>query len=1562
MKRRIERIAGLTPEQRALFLLRRKQKTQPRYPRSAGRADQPVPASPDQVALWFFHQIAPRTSAYNVVSACLLRGVPDVALFQKSFHRLTSRHESLRTTFFSRENTLYQSVSPSADEPLYLMDVSRQIDEATLNDEITRLVQIPFDLESGPLIRLILIRRSPKSHILLALMHHAITDWISFRLLFRDLFLFYHSAFSGGSIEPPALPIQFADYALRRQKWLTSEECARQREFWINRLRDAPLVLEIPTDKPRPATRSFRGARLFFDLSPELTATIRFWNRKAGASSLMTVLTAVFAFLQRYTGAEDLLVATGAANRDDPETKDMIGYLLNLVVIRADLSGDPDFPTLLNRIKTEVLAAQRNRLFPFRSLVEELKPARDAARNPIYQVEFNHVAVGETGRSKQRDASMPGACPGLTQKPFLVDRGSASSDLQISFIEFPDGFQLWLEYAVDLFEKETVRDMGRLLIKLMAAWTADPPTPLSRVDWLKREQRRALLRQDPWRAPEPRRLHQWFEERARERPHAAAIVMPLLDDKPIRARVLTYAALNQTADRLARLMRRRGVGPDKIVAIAAQRTPSLIAALFGVLKAGGCYLPLDPNLPRARLLFMLEDGDAHLLLADTDARERIGQTEMPVLELETQEDVDETRAAASTVLPENAAYLLYTSGSTGRPKGVLITHAGAANFLYWLTITLNGAHLSRALAAGTIAFDLSFIEIFTPLAVGGSLILVDTPFRLPELPSIWRPRFVMTTPSAMEALLRLGESPSHTATLVLGGEAVSEALLKRLFELDGVEHRFNFYGPTEVSVCTLATRLSREMSEAPLGSSAAGARVYVLDRHLAPAPFGVQGELYLAGPGLARGYHRRPDLTAARFLPNPFERAPGARMYRTGDLARRKSSGAFYFMGRGDDQVKIRGHRIETGEIEAVLRACALVAEAVVVVVNQPVKRLAAHIVLSESLDEPARQIRRYCEGCLPLFMVPALFYFHEQMPLQTSGKIDREALIQSGGVALPPPTKTHITPNNKKEKLLVKIWRKVLKIEKIGVHDNFFSLGGDSILALLVVGELREQGLSCSPTLLFQKQTIAELAESIPWSGTEAAKESTRPRLIGPSPCTPIQRRFFEQAGANQGSWAFGFLMAIKEKPLCEPLAKAFQELGDQHPVLRSVFKYEQGQWRQFPGVAPMPDMVYVDLSGLRGEEPLRALGILTNNARNYLNYRIGRLACLTIIALPRGRRRCLLLFDHLAMDMVSWRIALADLTDNYRRRQKGRPPVRRHETMSFSEWSTRHADWAAEITEPQRGFWIETIQDQTVALPLDFPVDLAQNTVEAREMVACDISVDLDLFFKNLEKSRMRPEEILVAALASVLSDWTGERRVDVHLEGHGRTGPSGETDLSRSIGWFTILYPLALELKAAWRRPSGQNATKLLKHIKTRMRAIPNHGIGYGLLRYFHKQNIPESRAPVSFNYLGRYFSDPDALFTPIPDTQPQLQHDRQQRAHLLEITAVITKRGASLCWFYSSRLHRRAVIEHLAEQYRRVLLELVSVCEQAGADLLSPSDFPEIALTTEELAAVLDEIED
>ena len=1046
-----------------------------------------MPLSYSQQRLWFLDQLYPDSSTYNLFSAYWLKGELNVAALEKSFNAILRRHEILRTVFKAEHGNAAQSVLPFLTINIPILDLRAHVSDQDRWGEARRILteeaQRPFDLTSGPLLRITLLQLAEHEYVLLRAMHHIVFDGWSEGVLLRELAELYAALTSDKPSRLLDLPTQYADYAKWQRRWFDGARVESQLSYWKNQLANI-AALQLPTDRPRQDNQTSRGARRYFALSDELSSELKNISRQHEATLFMTLLAAFQTLLHRYSGQTDIATGSAVAGRSREEFEQLIGLFVNMLVLRLDLSGNPTFAETISRARKVCLEAFSHQELPFEKLVEELHPDRALGHNPLFRATF---AFQNTPRFSPQLSS-------IRVDELEVETGIARFDLHV-FMEEVDGhLKGYCDYDANLFSADTIERMLGHLKTLLQGIVVDPEQPISELPLLTEPEKHQILTE--WNNiateyPKDHLIHELFEAQVEKSSDSVAVVF--------ENQQLTYRELNNRANGLAHCLRKLGVGPEILVGICVERSLEMIVGILAILKAGGAYLPLDPRYPEERLAFMLEDSRAPVLITQSSLIERLPTRNATVFCLDRdwgEISTEHQHNPLPLTTPDNLAYVIYTSGSTGRPKAVQVPHYAVINVLTHVREAIGLTEQDTVPLVANMCFDISVMELFLPLLAGARLVVVSPQAavdgeRLKKMLSDCQVTMMHATPARWRLLLEAGWSGATNLAILSGGEALQRELAARL--VTKASSLCNLYGPTETTIYSSAAAYRPELNGAmvSIGRPIANTQIYILDDRLQPLPIGVAGQLYIGGDGLTRGYLNRADLTGESFLPNSFSKEPGARLYKTGDLARYLPDGNIEFLGRIDHQVKVRGFRIELGEIEAVLGEHSKVFQSVVLAREEAFgdKRLVAYVVARDRAAATANELRAYLKEKLPEYMVPSAFVFLDSLPFTPNGKLDRNAL--------PAPdqnssetAEAYVAPHTPVEEMIADIWAEVLKLEKIGIYDNFFDLGGHSLLATQVMSRLRAGlPMDLSLRVLFEAPTVAELASRVEQSISEAGE-----------------------------------------------------------------------------------------------------------------------------------------------------------------------------------------------------------------------------------------------------------------------------------------------------------------------------------------------------------------------------------------------------------------------------------------------------------------------------------------
>jgi amino acid adenylation domain-containing protein/non-ribosomal peptide synthase protein (TIGR01720 family) len=1486
--------------------------------------------SPPQKSLWQQYEFDQHRPQFV---RCLIEisGQMDEATLERAVSEVVRQHEILRTSFQMLPGMTIpvQVISETAALTFRKSDLTR-LSEAEQQARVRERFEDPkweFNYSESPLFTGELFRVAEQSRLLLLTAPALCADEASLALLFSQIVRAY---LKPGESSDAAETMQYADFAEWQNELLESADAAIARQHW-SRVSAGETNQRLPLEQQISANRLTNA----IEFPPELITKVQSAaaNNNLDVSSLL--LAAWQTMLLRSTTWQDVTIAVAVSGRDFPELKSAIGTIESYVPILLQRQDACSFNELLARVEHEVREARR--LQPFFSTEEQ-----QASRFPwaFASRELpDDIVRGDLRFSFVRQRAF--------NQPFKLKLTSEARADQL--------LRAGIEYDKSLFSAEAIELLIERLSAIVADVTRDPRKDIADLESVgEREQNRlkefageSAVTSAVQSTSEC--LHELFAAQAAKTPDATALVYERTD--------LTFKQLNERSNRVAHRLQKMGVGPDVPVGLCLDRSLELIVGLFGILKAGGAYVPLDPGLPLERLHGMLDDVGADIVVTRRGLiAGAAGFKKTLYLDLTATED-DEAMSSnpVSAATGANLAYIIFTSGSTGKPKGVGIEHRQITSYLNAVGERLDLSPQSSYATVSTIAADLGNTVLYPPLLNGGCLHLISeerasNPDSFAEYCRQNRIDCLKIVPSHLLALLSAAEPADllPRRRLILGGEASGWTLVKKISELAPKCRVLNHYGPTEATVGAATYDVQEPYANSdtvPLGRPLNNARTYILNEKLELVPIGVPGELFIGGAGVARGYIERAAATAERFVPNPFAITPGERWYRTGDLARYQLDGRLEFLGRSDDQVKIHGYRIEPGEVAAVLQTNPSVARAFVMArEDQPGdKRLVAYVVSADHSTTDAAALKTFLQGKLPEYMLPKSLVFLQSLPLTPNGKLDKKALPAPDAVH--GPSKNRVAPRNQIETTLAKIWGGVLGIEEPGVHDNFFELGGDSILSIQIIARANQAGLKLSPRQIFQHQTIAELAEV---TGTVETVVGEQGIVTGSVPLTPVQARFFSQQQAAPHYYNQAMLLNLEERIEVAVLEEALAKLLAHHDALRLRFEPSANGWRQFNDEVKAPQVLLFDINELE-EQSARLQASLDLQNGPLLRFALFR-------ANEEDANKLLIVIHHLAVDGVSWRLLLEDLQTLCSDLRTDLPA----KTTSFKRWAEQLSAHAkSDELHAEFPYWRDLMKSPVASLPVDS--DGGKNTAASAATVTVSLSPreTLALLMESPAAYRTQINEVLVTALADAVAEWTGDSNVLLDIEGHGREDIFPNIDLSRTVGWFTTIFPVVLDLQET------QGIVNRLRVVKERLREVPNRGLGYGLLRYLsgNKEIVDtlnsQPQAQVRFNYLGQ--TDRAAashlLFKPAAESTGPTQSPNTERHYLLNVIGAVTGGQLRFEWTYSANIHRRETIEQLAASYAARLRNLIVSARNADATTLSPSDFPSAKLSREDLSKVL-----
>ncbi|WP_052586064.1 non-ribosomal peptide synthetase [Bacillus velezensis] len=1487
------------------------------------------PVSSAQKRMYVLQQLEDGGVGYNMPAVLELTGPLDRGRLEETFRQLVERHESLRTSF---------ETGPDGEPVQRIHDsVPFQLDEAESADAFVR----PFCLEEAPLFRAALVKESEEHHLLLTDMHHIISDGVSVNTLIKE----FGELYAGRSLAP--MRLQYKDYAVWQRSFQEKEGYQKQEAYWLKRLEGELPVLELPADKPRPAVRSFAGGSVSCTLDAETASGIHRIARDHGSTLYMVLLAAYNTLLARLSGQEDIIVGSPIAGRPHKDLEPILGMFVNTLAIRTEPKGDKRFTDYLAEVRQAALEAYEHQDYPFEELVERLGVQRDTSRNPLFDVMF-------VLQNMERESLNLNELH-LTQ---AADTGhkTAKFDATLYAAEGSDGsISFDFEFNTDIYQKQTIEKWLSYFTRILTKVIEDQTIPLGDIHVLDdAETNRVIYQFNQTKSDYPRHetISRLFERQAEETPDARAVVYD--------GQILTYRELNERANRIAAALRSNGVGPESVVALLTGRTTELASGILGILKAGGAYLPIGDDVPRERAEWMLKDCKADILL-QSDKLDGLPLSGKRLFI----EDI-QTKAGLSSENPEplggpeSLAYMIYTSGSTGAPKGVMIEQRSV------IRLVKNSNYIDftpkdRLLFTSSLGFDVTTFEIFGPLLNGASLYVSDQETYLDSdiLETFIQQNGITTLWLTSSLFNHLSEQNEHVfsglSRLIIGGEALSPSHVNRVRKTLSHLSIWNGYGPTENTTFSTCFLIEQSYDHSiPIGRPVGNSTAYIINSRGTPQPIGVIGELCTGGDGVARGYFGRPELTEEKFVPNPF--VPGERMYRTGDLARWLPDGTIEYAGRMDDQVKIRGYRVELGEIEAALRSLDGVKEAAVSVRTGQSgnKELIAYMSLQTDMD--TEKVRSSLSKQLPNYMVPAYMMELEKLPLTPNGKLDRKNLPEPE-LAL---QTAYTAPRNELEEQLSVIWQEVLGTKQVGIEDSFFELGGDSIKALQVAARLGRYGWKMTASDIFRHPSIKELAPLI----RKAERVIDQRPVEGDIPWTPVQHWFLSQRMENRNHFNQSVMMFSSDALHKQPLKQALEHLVIHHDALRITVSSENESIRQINHGIQKDELYSLDIWDLSETDTWeREIEDEVAALQQRMDIEKGPLLKAGWFK-TRSGDYLFITVHHLAVDGVSWRILLEDLSAAYTHAVKGQPVQLPPKTDSFKQYAVRLSEYAKSSKLMREEEYWRFIEEETAA---GLPYEKPQHQTGAdsiRQTVSFTLTEEeTSVLLQQVNRAyHTDTQDILLTAAALALRDWTGGGRLRIAMEGHGREHIMPELDISRTVGWFTSMYPVLIDLNTA-----GAELGTAVKTVKDTLGRIPDKGIGYGILKYMtppEQKTIRFRQAPeISFNYLGQFNDTEDQHTFSLSGLASG--HDitpTWQREQAVEMSAMAAQHKLHFSLSYPPSRFRKETMEQLLQTLQQYLRDIMAHCTGKEEAEKTVSDFSSKTLTSDDLDSIASFVEE
>ncbi|NWN77335.1 non-ribosomal peptide synthetase [Bacillus sp. (in: firmicutes)] len=1501
------------------------------YPSIAKAEEKPYyRLSSAQKRLFILNQIEGGGISYNMPFAMTIEGDFDIRRFENALKHMIQRHESFRTSFLMIDGEPVQKIEKELDFQVAYSEIGAEMPEDKIKDFIR-----PFHLQKAPLVRAEVLKMNENKHLMMFDMHHIISDGVSMDIFMKEL-----SALYEGKTLPP-LKLQYKDYSEWEKGIVQHHELKKQEAYWLNVFKGDIPVLNMPTDYKRPLTQSAEGDTVTLTIERETLAKLQNVAKENGVTMYMLLLAGYTALLSKYTGQEDVIVGTPVAGRRHEDIHHVIGMFVNTLAIRNHPEGNKTFRKYLNEVKENTLLAYENQDYQFEELVEKVNIQRDMSRNPL----FDTMLVYHNTAVKPFEAN------GLRNKMVGIERGISKFDITVNASESANGLILEVEYCTALFKKERIERLAEHLINLLQKAAENPDIELNQIDVLKKAERNRILqgfnRTDGAFCKE-KTIPQLFEEQAEKTPDHTAVVFA--DDK------ITYRELNERANHLASILREKGVGPDIVAGIITERSIEMIVGIMGILKAGGAYLPIDPEYPEERKRYMLKDSRAKAVCVSGDAHP--GEDfNGEIIRLDQLHTKDHTTSMKHLINPQNLAYVIYTSGSTGKPKGVMIEHHSVNNLVQGLNERIYqhlNSHLHVALVAPYI-FDASVKQIFASLLLGHTLYIVprEASFDAMSLIDFYEKNRINVsdmTPAHVNMLTYINKMERDLALdeLIVGGDSLTPELVEGLFEkLPGLKCNItNVYGPTECCVDAASYQIEfgqpAPRPSIPIGRPLFNTQIYIVDKEHNPQPIGIAGEMCISGEGVARGYLNQPELTADQFVDHPFE--PGKKMYKTGDLAMWHPDGNIEFLGRADHQVKIRGYRIELGEVENQLLRHEDIKEAAVLArkdQNQN-RYLCAYITAEEDLT--AEAVRQFLEKEIPDYMLPSYIVKLDELPYTSSGKIDRKALPEPGG-NLSAGTELE-PPRNEIERKLVQIWREILGAEDIGISHHFFASGGDSIKALQIVSRLARLNLKLEMRELFAHPKIKDLSKYI---RKETKEQSHNEAVTGETELLPIQKRYFAKNKEELDHFNQSFMLFRKDGFDENDVRKAFNKILEHHDALRMIYKEKDGEIIQL-NRGYQDNLFGLDVHNIKGiEHQAERVHELAADIQKKSSIKDGKLVNLAIFQADEGDH-LLIVIHHLVVDGVSWRIILEDFETLYTQAAKGERLDIGYKTDSYQAFARQLKAYAAgRKLLKEREYWRETAKAHAPFIPENKMLERDTFENSTTFSITLDKETTSALLRKTNRAYNTEINDILLTALLSGVRDMTGENKLKVMMEGHGREDILEGVDISRTVGWFTTVYPVFLNLG------EEKELSRNIKMVKESLRKIPNKGIGYGVLKYLTREldELNEVRAPISFNYFGEMNELNRNVFSQSPLPSGESVGGKVLRHCPIEMNAIVTNGELTIYTTFNQEQYHPSTIRQFNQTYKENLEKIIAHCAAKDIIEMTPSDYGDASLSLEEL---------
>ncbi|MFP7234280.1 amino acid adenylation domain-containing protein [Bacillus subtilis] len=1498
------------------------------------------PLSFSQKRLYALHQLADDSTVYNMPAVLEIRGNLERQRLRSVLTELVNRHEALRTVFVLDRDDPVQIIYPEMAFDLKELEIeSDQMLESAIESFIK-----PFDLSSGPLFRACVVTMGNNRGFLLLDMHHIIADGVSISTLVQEFTDLYCEK------ELPVLNLHYKDFAVWQQEKYPKELYKKQEAYWLDQLGGSLPVLELPLDKTRPHLPDFSGGTIEVNIDKDTADELYRLMAETGTTLYMILLAVYSILLSKLSGQEDIVVGSPAAGRPHADLERVIGMFVNTLAMRSQPEGHKTFSSYLQDIRHLALMAYEHQDYPFEELADKLDTHQEVNRNPL----FDAMLVLQSSEDFQFEV------PGLSISSVTPKHDIAKFDLTLHAEEHSGGIHCRFEYSTALFEEETIARWASYFIELVKSVTADAEMRISEMQLLPAAERDLLIEKMGQYAAYPRNenIVSLFEKQVAEHPEHIAVVCGHSQ--------LTYRDLNEKAELTAAMLIKQGVSTGDIIGLMLERSTDMIIGILSILKAGGAYLPIDPDYPQERISFMLNDSEAEMLLTERGQNKPADYNGSILYINEVENDSIPAGLNIQETLADQPVYVIYTSGTTGQPKGVIVEHRNVISLLKHQNLPFEFSYEDVWTLFHSYCFDFSVWEMFGALLNGSTVVVVSKetardPHAFRLLLKQERVTVLSQTPTAFYSLMHEDQNDTDRLNIryvIFGGEALQPGMLQSWNEKYPHTDLINMYGITETTVHVTFKKLSAAdiaKNKSNIGRPLSTLQAYVMDAYMKLQPIGVPGEMYIGGEGVTRGYLNRDELTADRFVPNPY--LPGERLYRTGDLAKRLSNGELEYLGRIDAQVKVRGHRIELGEIQAALLQLLNVKEAAVITRTDEQGQAAvyAYVVTKDQQAANRSDIRASLKTMLPDFMLPARLIQIDSLPLTVNGKLDQKAL--------PEPDKhayiaDDISPRNEIEKVMAEIWEELLDVDELGVSANFFELGGDSIKALQVCARLKQRGFETTVREMFEHQTLCELSARV----RKAVHAIDQGPVEGEITWTPIQQWFFSQS-LEINHFNQSVMLYRTERFDETALRKVLKILVTHHDALRMVCRHEDERLVQINRGIDLPDreLYALELFDVKGNlvEARNMIQETASRMQEEIRLETGPLLRAGLFRAENGDH-LFLTIHHIVVDAVSWRILFEDFSTAYKQAVSGESIKLPQKTDSYLTYSQRITEYSKNRQmKREEAYWDERVNRHIQPIPKDN--EAAPNTFKDTEVIDFNLSrrhTELLLTAANKAYST-EMNDILLTALGLALQQWTGYDQFKISMEGHGREAYLEDIDISRTVGWFTSIYPVWLDMRNSDYKSKDERLGYLIKQTKDMLHRIPYKGAGYGVLKYINKKWGSEKDSPeISFNYLGQFDQDIQSKAFEVSDIKPGNEiSPNWERPHALDISGAISSGCLNMHIIYNRLQFEKKTIQTFAGHFQQTLQNIIEHCTGKENREWSASDFTDEDLTLDELSEIM-----